>query len=93
MLQKKVVVQRAIKGAAQETTDLDKAVGNFLQLVKADGSGVAGLLDTDLAAIKSTAVAVLAKLPDGKSPRDPATVVKKNLDDAIVSYNSRCFSI
>ena len=66
LLQKKVVVQRAIKGAAQETTDLDKAVGNFLQLVKADGSGVAGLLDTDLAAIKSTAVAVLAKLPDGK---------------------------
>ena len=57
-----------------------------MQLVKADGSGVAATLDADLATIKTTAAGVLAKLPDGKSSRDKATVVKKNLDAAIVSH-------
>jgi hypothetical protein len=49
------------------------------------GTAVAGSLDADLTAIKTTATAVLATLPDGKSSRDKATVVKKNLKDALVS--------
>ncbi|KAI0802042.1 hypothetical protein BC629DRAFT_1438590 [Irpex lacteus] len=85
---KKTVIQRSLKGTNQESTDLDKAVGNFFQLVGADGTSVAGTLDADLAAIKSTAAAVLAKLPDGKSSRDKATVVKKNLDTAIKAFDS-----
>ncbi|KAI0087812.1 hypothetical protein BDY19DRAFT_953337 [Irpex rosettiformis] len=84
---KKTVIQRSLKSAAQESTPLDKAVGNFLRLVQADGTAVARTLDAELSHIKATAAAVLKTLPDGKSTRDKATVVKKNLDTALKNFN------
>ncbi|KAI0091056.1 hypothetical protein BDY19DRAFT_679542 [Irpex rosettiformis] len=103
---KKTVVDRSLKGKAQQNGDLDKAVGNFLRLVQANGASVAKQLDADLSAIKTKAEAVLAALPPAgpadpdsgtrKSSRlteDPNAKRRKPLEDAIAAFSKSTITV
>ena len=67
---------------------MDKAVGNFLQLVRGDGDIVAARLDTDLTTIKTRAQTALAGVADGTGRRDPIKSRKQTLSKAIVSVGT-----
>lgn len=88
-MQKKSVVQKSLSGSAQKQTDVDKAVGNYLALVATASRGVATQLDANIATIKARAATVLKSLPDGKTSRDKATVVKRDLKEALVSVQPK----
>ncbi|KAI0338981.1 hypothetical protein BDW22DRAFT_1348121 [Trametopsis cervina] len=85
---KKSVVQKSLSGSAQKQTDVDKAVGNYLALVATASRGVATQLDANIATIKARAASVLATLPDGKTSRDKATVVKRDLKEALADFKA-----
>ena len=67
---------------------MDKAVGNFLQLVRGDGDSVAARLDADLTAIQTRANNALAGVPNGAGRRNPITGRIQTLREAIVSFGS-----
>lgn len=81
-------MQRALTGAHQGTTDIDKAVGNYLKLVSGSAAGVASQIDADIAAIIAAADAVSAKMPKqdpkARPSRDPKIAQGEALAKALV---------
>ncbi|PSS30959.1 hypothetical protein PHLCEN_2v2484 [Hermanssonia centrifuga] len=88
---KRVVVQRALKGNKQTSQPKDLAVGNYLALVKADSQKVASSLDANIATIITTAQTVLKGLPDGTTSKtgrkDKAAANKAALSSALEEYD------
>lgn len=90
--QKKTVVQRALTGAKQGATDIDKAVGNYLRLVSGSAAGVASQIDADIAAIIAAADAVSATMPKqdpkARPSRDPKIAQGEALAKALANYKA-----
>ncbi|KAI0341934.1 hypothetical protein BDW22DRAFT_1429451 [Trametopsis cervina] len=85
---KKSVVQKSISSSAQATTDLDKAVGNYLALVNTATRAVAQTLDQDVTTIRNEATALHASLPDDPARRSKAAAAKAELAAAIAAFDA-----